>query len=435
MYKQWIELSLNKGIKALEIFVEKNVDLSISVYGGVAEKCEKSEVERIRLRGIFRGKMGTVTFENFNPENISLMLDELINNAKVLTVAEPAIIYKGAKRYPKVAEVSSDFNDVPLSKKIELLVNLEAAIKKNKNVSQVQNANYGENQSITTIVNSKGLNISRKNSFAYAYAVGVFGKGDDVQTAHDMKIANNFSEFDAEKLAKSIIKKGNAKLGGSTIKSGPYPVVFENETFGNLLATFQSIFSAEACYRNLTPLKGKEGQKIALDNITLSDDPFYKKAFFKMPFDDEGVPCKKKKLIDKGVFTGFINNLKTAKLLGVKPTGNGFGGNISTTNLILEPGKTPLKDLLASAANGVYIDSLVGLHVGCNTSSGDFSLQASGFLIKDGKLDHAVKMIVVSGNFFKALNNIKDLGSDIKVDESGIGAPSVYVEGLIIGGK
>ena len=435
MYKKWLELGLNKGIKALEFFVEKRITLNISVYKGVADKCVKSEVEKVKIRGIYRGKMGVVNVENLSDDNISLMLDELMNNAKALTVAEPAILYKGAKKYPNVPDVKSDLNSVPLSQKLALLVGIENKILANKKVSQVETTVYGETQSVTTIVNSKGLNITRNASYAYVYSIGVFGQDDDIQTAMEMKIANNFSEFDSDKIAKTVIKKGLAKLGGSTIASGPYPVVFENEAFSELLSTFQSVFSAEACYRNLTPLKGKEGQALALESITLSDDPFYKKAFFKIPFDDEGVPCKKKKLIDKGVFTGFINDLKSAKLLNAKPTGNSFGGGISPTNLILEPGKLSLNEVLASAGNGVYIDSLVGLHVGVNTSSGDFSLQASGFLIKDGKLDHPVKMIVVSGNFYKALFNVKAIGKDINVYDSGVGSPSVCIDGLVIGGK
>ena len=434
MYNKWIELGLAKGIKGLEIFVERNTNLRVTVYKGATDKCVKSDVERVRIRGIYRGKMASVNTEKLDDASINALLDELISNAKALTVTEPAILYKGANKYPKVEVATHDFNDVPLSKKIALLVNFEANILKNKKVAQVQTVVYSENLSSTTIVNSKGLNVTRQNGYAYVYGVGVFGSGDDIQTAYDFKMVNNFNELDAEKLAKAVVKKGVAKLGGSSVKSGEYPVVFENEAFGNILATFFSVFSAEAAYRNLSPLKDKVGKQIATESFTLLDDPFYKKAFFKMAFDDEGVPCKKKKLIDKGVFTGFINNLKTAKLLGAKPTGNGFSNAISNTNLIVEPGKKQLKDLLLDAKNGIYIDSLSGLHVGCNTSSGDFSLQASGFAIKDGKLDHPVKMIVVSGNFYKLLFNVKGIGNDIKVDESGIGSPSIYAGNLVIGG-
>ncbi|MDL2292395.1 TldD/PmbA family protein [Acholeplasma sp. OttesenSCG-928-E16] len=435
MYQKWIELGLSKGLKALEIYAVKSISLNVTVYQGKVDKCVKSEVEQATIRGIYRGKMGSVSIENFNDQDVSNYLDELIANAKVVTVSEPAIIYKGAKKYPTVADEKSDLSEVPLSAKIDFAKKLEAEVLKNKYCAQVQSTIYIESQTVTRIVNSKGLNLTRNANYCGAYAVGVFAKGEDIQTAYDIKIVKNFHELDPVAMGKATVKKGVAKLGGSSLPSGEYPVVFDNTTFADILSVYSSIFSAEACYRNLTPLKGKVGEKIALESITLVDDPLNKKALFKIPFDDEGVPCKKKKLIDKGVFTGFINNLKSAKLLGDKPSGNGFHGSVSPTNLILEPGKLSLKDLLAPIKDGIYITELSGLHAGVNTSSGDFSLQAAGFKIKDGKLDHPVKMIVVSGNFFTLLNNVAGIGKDLKLNEDGLGSPSVHISSLMIGGQ
>jgi PmbA protein len=88
----------------------------------------------------------------------------------------------------------------------------------------------------------------------------------------------------------------------------------------------------------------------------------------------------------------------------------------------------PIKD-------GVYITDLVGLHAGVKTVSGEFSLQASGFRIDQGKRTTPVKMIVVSGNFFECLMNIKGFASDLYFNLSNIGAPSVYIESLMIGGE
>ena len=118
-----------------------------------------------------------------------------------------------------------------------------------------------------------------------------------------------------------------------------------------------------------------------------------------------------------------------------KPTGNSFNGGISMTNMYLEPTSVSFEDMIASIDDGVYITSLVGLHAGVKQVSGEFSLQASGFKIKDGQLDHAVKMIVVSGNFFEALNQVKGIASDLKFSISGTGSPSVYIESLSISGE
>jgi PmbA protein len=205
--------------------------------------------------------------------------------------------------------------------------------------------------------------------------------------------------------------------------------------FADILQVFSSIFSGEAAYRNLTALKDKVGEHVFGQNITLIDDPLHPDSHFKIPFDDEGVACQRREVIKDGVFQGFNHNLKTASIFKKEPTGNGFRGSISPTNLYLEPSKTSFDDMISVIEDGVYITDLVGLHAGVKTVSGDFSLQASGRKIVNGKLDHAVKMIVVSGNFFDMMNHVKGIASDLRFDLSGIGSPAVYVESLMIGGE
>ncbi len=435
MYKKWIDLGGKKGITDLEVFAVRNKSLKLSVYQNKLDQHVVSDVEVVTIRGIYKDKLSTVKFENLANTNVDYMLDKLIENAKALTVVEPAIIYEGSSKYPKVNEETFDFGSVEVAKKIELLKSLEQKILENEWVTQVQATMYQETDTETNLINSKGLNLKRHMTYAYAYAVGVFQKDDDIKTSHDIKLAKKFSAFDADSMAKETIKKGVAKLGGKSMKSGSYPVVFSNDMFGDILGVFTSVFSGESAYRSLTPLKGRVDEKIGGVNISLIDDPLNEKAYFMVPFDDEGVACSKKHIVDKGVFKGFVHNLKTASIFKKEPTGNSFGGAISMTNFYLEPKEQGFNQLIENIKDGVYITDLVGLHAGVKVTSGDFNLQASGFRIKDGKLGHPVKMIVVSGNFFDVLNEIQGIGSDLKFGLSNTGSPSVHVKSLMIGGE
>ena len=435
MYQEWIDLGLSKGITDLQVFSVRNKSLKLSVYQGKLDQHVVSDVESVTVRGIYNNKLSTVRFENFSNLNVSKMLNQLIENAKALTVVEPAIIYAGSKSYPEVKDELFDFGSVPVTEKIDMLKKLEQHILDNEFVTQVQSTMYQELDTKTTLVNSKGLHLQRHNTYAYAYAIGVFQKGEDIKTAYDIKLAKKFSDFNAKEMAETTIKQGVSKLGGISIKTGSYPVVFSNEMFADVLDVFTSIFSGEAAYRNLTPLKDKVGKQIAGTHINLIDDPLHPDAYFKNPFDDEGVACQKRYVVKNGVFTGFNHSLKTASIFKEEPTGNGFNGGISTTNFYIEPTLTSFDKLIIDIKDGVYITDLVGLHAGVKVVSGEFSLQASGFKIVNGKIDHPVKMIVVSGNFFEALNHVTGIGSDFKFNLSGIGSPSVYIESLMIGGE
>jgi PmbA protein len=316
-----------------------------------------------------------------------------------------------------------------------LVQDLEASINGQEFVKQVQTTIYQENENSTQILNSKGLNLAHKNTFAYVYAVGVFEKGEDIKTAYDIKIAKQYNEFNVSEMAQKTLEKGRAKLGGTSLKSGAYPVVFSNDMFADILGVYSSIFTGEAAYRNLTALKDKVGEKIALESFTLIDDPLHPDAYFQSAFDDEGVACHAFSLVDQGVFKGWMHNLKTAMIFNEEPTGHASGGGIRPTNLYLKPTDVAFEDLIQPIQDGVYITDLVGLHAGVKTVSGDFSLQAGGFRIENGKVTTPVKMIVVSGNFFTMINAIEGIGSDLKFGLGSTGSPSVYIKELMIGGE
>jgi len=436
MYQKWIKKGLEKGLTDLEIYAVISKDLSLSIYKGKVEEYTKSELHEVSIRGIYNGKFTSLNAENLSDENIDKLLDQLIENAKSLTIDEPAIIYEGSKDYPKVVDTVYDFDKVPFEKKVNYLLRLEEEIQKSEFVTQVESTNYGETYVETHLVNSKGLNLSRTKSYAYSYGFGVFQKDNDIKTAYKVKIVKDFNDFDVLAHAKETVEEGVNKLGGLEIPSGSYPVVFSNERFANLLSAFSSIFSGTAAYRKMSALVGKEGQKIALDSITIVDDPLSKDAFFQYAFDDQGVACRTKKIVENGVFNGFIHDLKTAAIFKVEPTGNSFSGRVSATNFYLKPGELSFDELIAPIKDGLYITELAGLHAGVQPISGSFNLQAGGFKIINGKIDHPVKMIVVSGNFFEILNSMVGLGSDLKISElSGYGSPSVHVGELAIGGK
>ncbi|HBG33048.1 MAG TPA: TldD/PmbA family protein, partial [Acholeplasmataceae bacterium] len=128
MYQEWIDLGLSKGITDLQVFSVRNKSLKLSVYQGKLDQHVVSDVESVTVRGIYNNKLSTVRFENFSNLNVSKMLNQLIENAKALTVVEPAIIYAGSKSYPEVKDELFDFGSVPVTEKIDMLKKLEQHI-------------------------------------------------------------------------------------------------------------------------------------------------------------------------------------------------------------------------------------------------------------------------------------------------------------------
>ena len=94
------------------------------------------------------------------------------------------------------------------------------------------------------------------------------------------------------------------------------------------------------------------------------------------------------------------------------------------------------EELLKKLDNGLYLTSLQGLHAGANVQSGDFSLQADGFLVKDGVKVSPIKNFTVADNFFTLIKKVDALSDQVKFSvTSSIGSPDVLFTDVSISGK
>lgn len=435
MYQRWIQKALNKGFSDLEILINENKILKICLENQKIEHYVESKIIAVSLKGIYQNQISEVYIENLNDYNFDYMLDLLKQNTTIITTKEPAMIFEGSKIYPNIVENNFHFVNISFSKKITLLKELEKLISKSIFFKKTEEILYKEVFNQKKLINSKGINLESANSYAYLYGSSVFERNNDIQSHGELQLVKDFKEFNLEKQAQKIISLGEKKLCGKSLKSATYPTVFSNEMFAVILESFSNVFSAENAYRSLTKLKNKLNQLIASPKINLIDDPLSDLSYFKEKFDDQGIACYRKNIVEKGVFKCFVNNLKMAKIFNQQPTGNFFDGNIMMTNFYLQKGNKSLDKMISGIQNGVYITDLIGLHTGIQIVSGDFSLQASGFKIENGKITFPLKMIVISGNFFDILKNLKEIADDFEFQLSGFGSASVYVGSLTIGGN
>jgi PmbA protein len=208
---------------------------------------------------------------------------------------------------------------------------------------------------------------------------------------------------------------------------------------------FSAIFSAESAQKGLSALAGKEGEIIAAECVTLVDDPFHPENPSPRNFDGEGCPTATKNVIENGRLNTLLYNMKTAAVAGRETTGNaskaGYDApvGIRPFTMYLANGTMTEEELLAKAADGVYITNLAGLHAGASPISGDFSLQSSGFKIEGGKKTDYIKAFTVAGNFYDMLKNVVALADNCRLPRAmgstTFGAPSVLVDGLSVAGK
>lgn len=429
------------GFDDMEVYYQKNKSFNIKIFESEILSYSIAEQEGLSFRGLFNDKMGYAYTEKVDKTSVDMLVREAKINAEIIDSDDEEFIFEGSEEYKQVENYNPSLENVSTEEKIELAFALEKAAQDfDKRVEKVDPCMYSESFSESIVVNSKGLELKDRSNLAILYAGVKVKDGEDIKTSSSYKMTNDFTKFDVEEIAKEAVEEGIAMLNAKPIGSGDYRTVLRYDVASDFLESFTSIFSAEAVQKNLSRLKGKLGEKISNEIITIVDDPFMKDGIASTGFDSEGVATTYKKLIDKGVLKTFIHSLKTAKKDGVEPTGNGFKGykssiSIGPTNMYMEAGQTSFDDMISDIDKGLMVTEVQGLHSGLNTISGDFSLSASGFVIEDGKIGRPVNQITIAGNFFDMLNDVEDLADDIKFGMSAIGAPSMKIKTLSVAGE
>lgn len=439
-----IKCAADNNITDYELYYSKSDDTSVETFKDEVKGFSSANNMGICFRCIINDQTGYASTEIMSLEEAESIVERAIENAKSLESDAPSFIHKQGDTYltyekeEAVVPTAANLVDFALDLQKELYKQDERVIDGTQAI-----AGYGSVE--RAIYNSNGLDLTDGSSFDYCYGFAIVSDGKEMYTG--MEIASGkLADFDKVEVAKEAVKDATDTIGYTSVPSGQYTVVFSNKVMSSLLSTYSSVFSAESAQKGLSLLKDKEGEVIASEIITLTDDPMYESALTKATFDDEGAATYKKDIIENGKFTTFLHNLATAAKAGVKTTGNGFKASYASPvgvnhySFYINPVKGSLEDLFAEAGEGIYITSVEGMHAGANPITGDFSLSSGGFKIENGKKAGPIKGITVSGNFLQLMKDISSVGEDLKFNPGALGAhrcgsPSVLVKGMNIAGQ
>jgi len=430
------------GFEECEIYYSDAENLSLNVYEGEVEKYKLTNAFGLSFRGKINGKMGYSYTEILDEEAIKTLITNAKGAALAIENEDVQFIYEGDKEYKELDCYKKELDNLKPDELISLALEMEKECKKQcDKVVNFQGCGIGYGKATYGIINSKGLNLKNERNSLTAYVVPIVEENSEKYDGMGYIIAKIVGDIKPNDLAKQALEEALSKVGGKSIPSGKYKIIINNEAMVSLLGTFSGIFNAEQAQKGLSLLKGKEGEIIASDIITLIDDPHLEDGLGTTSFDDEGVATYKKEIITNGKLNTLLYNLKTAYKAEVKSTGNGFKGSyastvgVSATNFYIKPGEKSFEDLCNEVKEGVIITEFAGLHSGASAITGDFSLAAKGFMIENGKKTFPIEQITVAGNFFTLLKDIEEVGSDLKFPMSSLGCPSVVVKELSVAGK
>ena len=396
-----------------------------------------SRSSSMRVRCVVAGKSGYAASELVTPEAAAEAVAQACGNAAVVDDPDQMPLFPGSEHYQEIHDQVPQLPSADEMKAmaLELQEKTYAASDKIVDGSQSQVSGMKVSQ---YLLNSCGLDLSYDYGMGYRVVMAaVKDQRDGAEDAADDYVVADLRRETPDESVKKAVEGALSNLWADTVSSGKYNIIIDAPTMRSLLGVYSVVFSARSAFMKTSLLAGKEGQVVASENVTIVDDPFHPEKFGHCPFDGEGVATYTKNVVEKGVLNTLLYNRMYAKLMGKETTGNARDAKtIAPTGLYLAPGAYAEEALLERLGNGIYITSLNGLHAGANTQSGDFSLQATGFLVEDGKKTRPVKNFTIADNFFQLLRKVDALGDKVKFSlTSSVGAPEVLFTDVSVSGK
>ena len=431
------------GIGDYELYYVSEESTDVSMFNGELDSFTSALSGGAAFRCIVGGHMGSAYTQELSESQARSLVLRAKDNALTLEKEEEAFFAEGGAVYQDYEKADMPVLSPEALTKAAFEAN-DALKASHEKITDRCSTEAVTQRMQTSLINSRGVDLSWEASVDVVVMSAVVSDGEEMNDEYDVK-AGDPAELDLKAMAEKTAGKAAAMLGAGPAPTGAYPVIFSGSAMGSLLSTFASAFSAENARKGLSALKGKEGEVIASEKVTLIDDPFYPGNPLHRNFDGEGSPAFRKEVISGGVLNTLLYDLSTARAAGKETTGNASRlsydspVSIQPYTFLLAPGELTEEELLAECGDGVWIDFLGGLHAGANPISGDFSLQSGGFLVEGGKKTRPVSSFTVSGNFFQLLKDITALSDQVEpprsVSLTAYVSPAVLAKGLTVSGE
>ncbi|TYB93730.1 MAG: TldD/PmbA family protein [Kosmotoga sp.] len=433
----------NKKLDGAELYKKRKIKSSMSTFQGKIDRFSESDTFGISFKVVKNRKAGYSYTEKMDSESAKRLVEDAIENLEITVSDYEEELFNGSSEYPEIKNsYTGSFESLTPDDKFEKLTEFVKKIENSDEriVFVPANGISHDTQEIR-IVNTEGLDVAFKHDGGYIYAMAVGKKEDSTKTAGAVDISKDPSKFKTGKMIERISSDIRYSLGAKPVKSGKYDLIIRNNILGEFILTFMQMFSAESVQRGFSPLENKLNKQVANEAVTLIDNPLLSDSPVSRTFDDQGVPTKKKILIEDGNLNTYLYDIRTAKKDGAKSTGNAIKlrdytdkPSIMPFNVVLKTGEKSFEELVQALDNGIVVTSLDGLHSGADPVTGEFSLGASGFLVENGKIVRGVEEITVSGNFLSMLEKLEMAGNDSMFSSQGLLGSNVlaYVPSAIV---
>ncbi len=405
----------------------------IDIDNGVVESAGTSFFNKAVLRVLVKSGWGVIQIDNYTPCN-GKKFDELLEQAaRLATITDENVVLGDAPRgILPVPPLKEDPRDVDIVEKSRLLAEIEKSAVREGIINR--RANYIEKDEHVRFSDSSGNEYEYRMDRSGFNVLAVASRNGNVQMGYEREHSiHGFNLRHQQEVGRKAAEIAVSLLDAVIPKGGKMQAVLDPELAG--------VFAHEAVghasegdliHEGNSVLKGRTGERIGNDNLSIVDDPTLPEFGFD-PVDAEGIAVKRTEIIKKGVINAFLHSRES-----LASVGNGCAGHarampgepplVRMSNTFIEEGDATEAEIFAECKNGIFLKGSRGGQV--DPGRGVFQFNAEyGYLVKNGECTKMVRDVSLSGDILSTLHGISLCGNERKMSPGycGKGGQSVPV--------
>jgi PmbA protein len=434
-----LDAARKAGAEAADALAVQGTSLTIDVRAGKLEQAERAEGTEIGLRVLFGGKQACVSASDISDRTIHALAERAVAMAR----EAPEDPYAGLADPGQIATAwdlaALDLADPAPEPDAAVLESdcrrAEAAAMAAKGITQVE---------VSAGYSSRAMHLAASNGFSGGYArssrsisaVAFTGQGTAMERDWAGESRTYQSDLPpAEGIGALAAERALARAGAVKPGTGTYPVLFDERVASSLIGHLLSAVNGAAIARGASWLRDALGAQVLPAGLSVIEDPHRARISSSRPFDAEGLPTKRRAIVEDGILTGWTLDLATGRKLGMASTANASRGTSSppspsTSNIDLTQGVQTRDDLIRDMGTGLYVTSMIGSTI--NPTTGDYSRGAAGFWVQNGVISHPVNECTIAGNPREMLLRLVP-ANDARAHLS-TRVPSCLIDGLTLAG-
>ncbi len=442
------------GAEFADIRIVEHRRLTILLRNGVPEVSSGVDFG-VAIRVYMKGSIGFAYTANASKQSVreALMRAYLLARAGAGSASAPKPVELKALEDEHEWPQQVNVDDVSIDEKLKDLQELDSLLT-TKPFVKARTVGYTETVETRYYGSTEDRYVGERRTLVRVYAQVHAREGNVTASAHRVQGTIKgyvvWRKESQEEFAKRLLDRVESQLRAKTPKAGVFPVVlgpeavgvFVHEAFGHL-AEADLIAAGSA-------LKGRLGQRVASEHVTIVDDPSVDDGFGTMKYDDEGVRTARVVIVEKGVHRQFMTDRLYASALNAEPTGNGRAESfrvrplVRMRNTLMLPGDHSFEELLEGIDYGYYIVATRG---GETNIDGSFQVGVQeAYEIVNGRIGDPVRNLSISGNTLETLLNVEAVGKELQVHYGtcgkggqavpvSLGGPHVRVKAMTVGGR